>query len=196
MERFMNRFNVSNLPLEGLKLITRKRSNDERGYFSRLFCTEELIIAGWLKSIAQINHSYTATKGTVRGLHFQYPPHSEMKMVTCLRGEIWDVAVDVREQSPTFLKWHAEYLSASNGNSLLVPEGFAHGFQSMVDDVDVVYFCSSAYNSQAEGALNIQDPKLAITWPTIITKLSEKDREHPFIENDFTGILLDSIIKS
>lgn len=186
----MNRFNIENLPLNGLKLINRKKLNDQRGFFSRLFCKEELITAGWSKPIAQINHSHSAKKGTIRGLHFQYPPYAEMKLVTCLRGEIWDIAVDIRINSPTFLQWHAEYLSQSNNCALLIPEGFAHGFQAITDDVEVIYCSSTSYHDDAEAALNINDPTLAINWPVTITEVSERDKNHPFIGNDFTGITL------
>ena len=119
----MSRFTISDLSLAGLKLITRQRLGDSRGFLSRLFCAEELAAAGWVKPVAQINHTYTAIRGTLRGMHFQRPPHAEMKLVSCLRGEVWDVAVDVRPGSPTFLCWHAERLSANNGQALLIPEG-------------------------------------------------------------------------
>ena len=126
----MKRLAIADLPLAGLKRIERQRLGDARGFLSRLFCAEELAAAGWSKPIAQINQTFTAKRGTVRGLHFQYPPHAEMKLVSCLRGEVWDVAVDVRAGSKTFLRWHAERLSADNGCALLIPEGFAHGFQA------------------------------------------------------------------
>lgn len=186
----MNSFDVFNLPLPGLRLISRKQLGDQRGFLSRLFCFEELAVAGWKKPIAQINHTYTTKQGTVRGLHFQRPPHSEMKLVTCIRGKIWDVAVDIRLNSPSFLKWHAEYLSVDNGNALLIPEGFAHGFQAMTDDVEIIYCHSAAYCPNAEAGLNAQDPILAIDWKKSITELSERDKNHPFIETDFKGVLL------
>ena len=108
----MNRLFVTDLPLAGLKRIERQRLGDARGFLSRLFCAEELGPAGWTKPIAQINHTYTAKRGTVRGMHFQHPPHADMKLVSCIRGEVWDVAVDIRAGSKTFLRWHAEKLSA------------------------------------------------------------------------------------
>jgi hypothetical protein len=115
----MSRFTVTPLPLSGLNRIERQRLRDNRGYLTRIFCAQDLASIGWKKPIAQINHTYTAKCGTVRGLHFQYPPHTEMKLVNCLRGEVWDVAVDLRVGSPTFLQWHAEVLSADNGAALL-----------------------------------------------------------------------------
>src|SRR5262249_60523939 len=123
----MSRLTVTDLPLAGLKLIERQRLGDSRGFFARLFCAEELEAAGWDKPVAQINHSVTARCGTVRGLHFQRPPHAELKLVSCLRGEVWDVAVDARVGSPTFLKWHAERMSGENGRALLVPAACTHG---------------------------------------------------------------------
>lgn len=186
----MSRFAVTDLPLTGLKLVERQRLGDSRGFLSRLFCAEELAAVDWRKPIAQINHTYTAKRGTVRGMHFQRQPHAEMKLVSCICGEVWDVAVDVRADSPTFLHWHAERLSADNGRALLIPEGFAHGFQALTDDVELLYCHSAAYNSSAEADLNPQDARLAINWPLPITELSARDAGHPLIENGFEGVSL------
>lgn len=184
----MNRFTVIDLPLPGLKLIERQRVGDSRGFLSRLFCAEELADAGWVKPVAQINHTYTALRGTLRGMHFQRPPHAEMKLVSCLRGEVWDVAVDVRADSPTFLQWHAERLSADNGQAMLIPEGFAHGFQTLTDDVELLYCHSAAYSHDAEAGLNPRDARLAIAWPLPITELSARDAAHPLIGTGFEGV--------
>jgi len=184
----MSRFAVTDLPLTGLKLVVRQRLGDSRGFLSRLFCAEELSAAGWRKPIAQINHTYTALCGTVRGLHLQHPPHAEMKLVSCIRGEVWDVAVDVRAGSPTFLQWHAQCLSADNGRALLIPEGFAHGFQALTDDVELLYCHAAAYNASAETGLNPQDARLAITWPLPITELSVRDAGHALTEYGFEGV--------
>lgn len=184
----MNRFNVGNLPLVGLKRVERQRLGDGRGFLARLFCVDELAAVGWSKPIAQINHTYTARQGTVRGLHFQYPPHAEMKLVSCIRGEVWDVAVDLRLGSPTFLNWHAERLSAENGCALLIPEGFAHGFQALTNDVELLYCHSAAYAAQSEGGLNPADPHLGIRWPLAITEVSARDAGHPLITDDFEGV--------
>ena len=145
----MSRFVSMELPLQDLKLLERQRIGDERGYLSRLFCAQELADSGWQKPIAQITHTYTREKGTVRGLHFQHAPHAEMKLVSVIRGEIWDVAVDLRAGSSTYLQWHAEILSIDNNRALLIPEGFAHGFQAVTDDVEVLYCHSAAYNAEA-----------------------------------------------
>lgn len=186
----MSRFSITNLPPAGLKLVERQNLGDSRGFLSRLFCAEELAAAGWTKPIAQINQTVTARRGTVRGMHFQYPPHAEMKLVICLRGAIWDVAVDLREDSPTFLGWHAEELSAANRRALLIPEGFAHGFQALADDCELLYMHSSTYAAAAEGAVNCRDPRLGISWPLPIVELSQRDQDHPMLTSDFEGLTL------
>lgn len=186
----MSRFTVITLPLSGLKRIDRQRLGDSRGYLSRLFCAQELASAGWYKPIAQINHTYTAQRGTLRGMHYQRPPHAEMKLVSCIQGEVWDLAIDLRAASPTFLQWHAELLTADNNRALLIPEGFAHGFQTLTDDVQLLYCHSSAHNPEAEGTLNAQDPRLAIKWPIAITQISIRDTNHKLIDAKFEGLSL------
>lgn len=184
----MSRFTTTALPLDGLKLVARQRVGDQRGFLSRLFCAEELAAAGWLTPIAQINHSYTASRGTVRGMHFQRPPHAEMKLVSCIRGEVWDVVIDVRAGSKSFLYWHAERLSADNGRALLIPEGFAHGFQAMTDDVELLYCHSAAYAASAEVGLNPNDAMLKIKWPLEISEQSARDSGHPLLNALFKGV--------
>lgn len=184
----MSRFTVTSTPLAGLKVVERQRIGDSRGFLSRLLCTEELAAAGWTKAIAQINHTYTERRGTVRGMHFQRAPHAEMKLVSCLRGEVWDVAVDLREGSATFLHWHAERLSAENNRALLIPEGFAHGFQALTDDVELLYCHSAAYASHAEAGLNPLDARLGIVWPLPVMELSARDAGHPFIGEKTEGV--------
>ncbi len=186
----MSRFDFIQMPLSGLMLIQRKVIEDHRGFLSRFYCAEEFAAAGINKPVAQINHTLTRKKGAVRGLHFQNPPHAEIKLVSCMKGEIWDVAVDLRRDSPTFLQWHGDILSATNRKSLLIPEGYAHGFQALTEDCELIYLHTSAYHSEAEGALNVADPKLNIAWPLPIDDLSERDRNHPFIKSDWQGIVL------
>lgn len=186
----MQRFDFIQTPLAGLLLVQRKAAEDQRGFLSRFYCADEFASVGFGKHIAQINHSFTCNKGAVRGLHFQYPPHAEVKLVSCLKGEVLDVAVDLRCGSPTFLRWHGEILSASNRRCLLIPEGYAHGFQTLTEDCELIYLHTAAYYPEAEGALNIADPSLNIAWPLPITDLSERDRNHPFIGSDFQGIVL------
>ncbi len=184
----MSRFEVIDTPLAGLRIVRRQRLGDSRGFLSRLFCAEELAATGFDRPIAQINHTFTARQGTVRGMHFQRPPHAEIKLVSCVRGEVWDVAVDVREGSPTFLRWHAARLSADNGQALLIPAGFAHGFQALTDDVELLYCHSAAHAAQAEAGLNPMDEQLAVEWPLAIAELSERDTRHPPITDTFQGV--------
>ncbi|TAN71704.1 MAG: dTDP-4-dehydrorhamnose 3,5-epimerase [Gallionella sp.] len=186
----MSRFDFIPTPLTGLKLVQRKAIEDHRGFLSRFYCMEEFGEAGIKKSIAQINHTLTRQRGAVRGLHFQHPPHAEAKLVSCLKGKILDVAVDLRRDSPTFLQWHGEILSAANRKSLLIPEGYAHGFQTLAEDCELIYLHTAAYHPQAEGALNVADPRLKIAWPLPINDLSDRDRNHPLISSDFQGIVL------
>jgi len=136
----------------------------------------------------QINHTHTRTAGTIRGMHYQSPPYAEMKLVSCIRGKIWDVAIDLRADSPTFLHWHAEILSPENGRALLVPEGFAHGFQSLIDDSEIVYCNSAPYAPEAEGGVLYCDAKVDIEWPLQPTVISDRDRKHPLIDKDFLGV--------
>lgn len=186
----MSRFDFISTALSGLTLVRRKITEDHRGFLSRFYCADEFRQAGASKPIAQINHTLTRNKGAVRGLHFQRPPYAETKFVSCLKGEVWDVAVDLRGNSPTFLQWYGEILSAANCKSLLIPEGFAHGFQTLTEDCELIYLHTAAYHPEAEGALNVTDPKLGIAWPLTITEISEKDRKHKLIEHDFQGITL------
>lgn len=182
------RFDFKPAPLEGLWVIRRKPIADPRGFLCRLFSREAFEGAGFNKPIAQINHTRTLSRGAVRGLHFQHPPYAECKIVSCLRGKVFDVAVDIRKGSPTFLKWHAEILSARNRRSILIPEGFAHGFQTLTRSCEMLYLHSAPFRPQAEGALHVADPLIGIAWPLAITELSDRDRSHPLIDRDFEGI--------
>lgn len=166
----------------------RRPLGDTRGFFERFFCTEELREIFQARRIEQINHTLTAQAGTVRGLHFQFPPDAEMKVVSCVRGEVFDVAVDLRKGSPTFLKWHGEILSESNHRTLIIPEGFAHGFQTLTDNCEMFYLHTMPYRQSNEGAVNCADPKVGVEWPLPISQLSERDRNHPFLDDSFKGI--------
>ncbi|MFZ3115593.1 MAG: dTDP-4-dehydrorhamnose 3,5-epimerase [Syntrophales bacterium] len=183
-----NRFNFHPTPLDGVWVVQRRSVEDPRGFFCRFFCAEEFQAIGFKKPIAQINHTLTVKKGAIRGLHFQYPPYSEGKVVSCLRGEVYDVAVDIRKGSPTFLQWHGEILSAANQRSLLIPEGFAHGFQALTENCELLYLHSEVFCPQTEGAFHVADPRIGIVWPVTITELSERDRNHSFIDFDFKGM--------
>ena len=182
------RFKFTETPLEGLYKIERKPVMDSRGFFTRFYCADEFRQIGFTKPIAQMNHTLTKNKGTIRGLHYQHPPHTETKIVTCIRGEIFDVALDIRKNSATFLQWHAEILSAENQASLYIPDGFAHGFQTLTNDCELIYLHSVYYHSDAEDGLNVKDSKLGIEWPLDIVETSERDCNYPMIDQDFTGI--------
>jgi dTDP-4-dehydrorhamnose 3,5-epimerase len=184
----MARFDFVDTAIAGLKTVQRKPIEDERGFLSRFFCAEEFKEYGFDKSISQINHTLTRRKGSLRGLHYQNHPHAEIKLVSCLKGEIFDVAVDLRKGSPTFLHWHAEILNESNRRSLLIPEGFAHGFQTLSEDCELIYLHTAPYVQSAEAALNATDSRLNIKWPLEITEISERDRNHLMIADDFEGI--------
>ena len=181
-------FDIHTTPLASLNVLTRKPVGDSRGWFERMFCIDELqeLLGG--RSVVQINRTLTQKNASVRGMHFQHAPSTEMKFVSCLRGEVFDVAIDLRPGSATFLQWHAERLSADNRKTLAIPEGFAHGFQTLIDDCEMFYLHTAAYDPAAEGGLNPQDPALAIAWPLPIAELSARDADHPMIAAGFTGL--------
>ena len=183
----MNNLNIEDTPLKDLKIITRRNISDDRGFLSRIFCSEELHQAGWHKSIKQINHTYTNNKGTIRGMHFQRSPDCEMKLVNCLKGEVYDVAVDLRIESDTFLQHYAIKLDETLNRSLLIPEGFAHGFQALTDKVELLYLHSHQYSQSSEDGLNPIDPKLDIPWPIKDHQISDKDKSRQLIINNFKG---------
>jgi dTDP-4-dehydrorhamnose 3,5-epimerase len=175
-------------PIPGLLVVETTPHKDARGEFARLFCEEELGALIGQRRIVQINHSRTVTVGAVRGMHFQYPPHAEMKIVRCLIGRVWDVAVDLRANSATFLKWHAEELTPANGRMMMITEGFAHGFQVIEPDSELLYLHTAFYAPEAEGGLRHNDPKLGITWPFAVTDLSARDANHSLIDSHFKGV--------
>lgn len=182
------RFAITKTQLADLLIVERMCRGDDRGYLSRFFCAEELYAAGFRDPIVQINQTLTKSTGAVRGMHFQLPPAAEDKFVSCLRGSIFDVAVDLRRNSPTFLRWHGEILSADNLKSLFIPKGFAHGFQTLESNCELLYLHTAAYRPDLEGALNFADPALAISWPLPVTDISPRDRDHAHISTDFNGI--------
>ena len=182
------RFDIIDTPLAGLKLLRRTRLGDHRGYLTRLFDAEELAALGWTGGICQINETGTGDRGTVRGFHYQTRPFSEMKLIACTQGRILDVAVDIRAGSPTFLQHFAAELSDDNDLSFLLPEGFAHGYQALTDDVCMIYAHSAPYRAEAEAGLNIADPSLGVTWPLPITNLSARDQGFAMLTNMFEGV--------
>lgn len=184
----MTSLHVEDTPLSGVRIVTRTMRGDARGRFARLFCARELADAGWTKPVAQVNHSLTARKGAVRGMHYQNPPHAEMKLVTCTRGRVYDVVVDVRAGSPTFLQTFGLELSAAEPRSLLIPEGVAHGFQTLTEDCELLYLHTEFYAPEAEAGLLVDDPRLAIPWPLPLVARSERDGRHPLLSDAFPGV--------
>lgn len=186
----MSRFEFIPTPIADLQCVERLHLEDRRGFLSRLYCAEEFAAAGFAMSVAQINQTLTRQQGAVRGMHYQLPPFAEMKLVTCIRGRVFDVAVDLRTGSPTFLQWHGETLSPDNGRALAIPKGFAHGFQALEPDCELLYLHSAPYRPDAEQALNAGDPLLDINWPLLITEISDRDRTHDMLSGTFTGIVV------
>ncbi|MBI5024575.1 MAG: dTDP-4-dehydrorhamnose 3,5-epimerase [Candidatus Omnitrophica bacterium] len=185
-----DRFVFGQAPLSGVWIARRNIFEDARGAFGRLFCAEEFQRIGFNKPIVQINHSITPVKGTVKGLHFQHPPHAETKIITCLKGEVFDVAVDLRQGSKTFLSWYGQRLSAENHKSIIIPEGFAHGFQTLTEHCELVYLHTEFYVPKAETAFNVTDKRIGIKWPLPVTVLSERDKSNPFVPQDYGGVTL------
>ena len=163
---------------------------DHRGYFCRIFCEEELNEIGFHKRVVQINQSMTKLRGSIRGMHFQYPPKAETKIVKCLSGSIYDVAVDLRQDSPTFLQWYGETLSADNMKLFFIPEGFAHGFQTLEDNSEILYLHSEFYSKEHESGIRYNDPALNIEWTLKLTDISERDKNLPLIDKNFQGLIL------
>jgi dTDP-4-dehydrorhamnose 3,5-epimerase len=177
-----------NTPISGLYVVERKLIQDNRGFFFRIFDDEDLIQIGLNKPIRHINFSHTNKKHTVKGLHFQYPPHAETKIVTCVKGEVYDVAVDLRKGSPTFLAYFGVRLSSENRKSLYIPEGFAHGFQAIQEDSELIYLHSEGFFPKSEGGFSPLDPRIGIQWPHPLQNLSERDKSFEKISTNFYGL--------
>lgn len=176
--------------LDGIYVIDLDPRMDERGFLVRNFCRREFEKAYGDLNIAQINHTLTRKKGSIRGMHYQTPPHAEIKIVRCIRGSVYDVAVDLRKDSNTFLRHHGEILSAGNMKMLLIPHGCAHGLQTLEDDCEMLYLHSEFYAPESERGVRFDDPALDIRWPIEATEISRKDRGHPVIDKNFVGITL------
>ncbi len=174
--------------IKGLFIIEPDPFHDERGFFYRVFCKNEFNQINHKKEIVQINHSFTKQKGAIRGLHFQYSPKAEIKMIKCLSGSVFDVALDLRKNSPSFLKWHGEILSAENKKMIYIPEGFAHGFQTLKTNSELIYFHTDFYDPKFEGGIRYDDPKINIKWPLKITNSSKRDSEFKLLDETFKGI--------
>jgi dTDP-4-dehydrorhamnose 3,5-epimerase len=175
-------------PLQGSYIIDVQPFQDERGWFSRFYCKDEFQKIGHQKEWVQLNHSVTYKKGTIRGMHFQKAPYYEIKMVKCIAGSVYDVIIDLRRGSSTFLQWFGVYLSAANKKMLYIPEGFAHGFQCLSDDCELIYHHTEFYTPGAEAGVRYDDPMIAIDWPLEVSILSPRDNEHPYLDKNFKGI--------
>lgn len=169
-------------PLAGAFLIECDRHADARGFFARLWCRREFEAHGLATDFPQENLSVNDKAGTLRGLHYQRAPHAETKVIRCTRGALYDVMVDLRPDSPTYLRWHAVALNAEDYRALYIPQGLAHGFQTMSDRTEAQYMVSTYYAPQAEGGLRYDDPALNIRWPLPVSVISDKDRNWPMID--------------
>lgn len=185
MERHLN---ILPTTLAGVVVVDVAPNADHRGSFARWFCDRELESILGERHIVQINHSCTHVVGALRGMHYQRPPYAEMKFIRCLRGRVWDVALDLRCNSATFLQWHAEELSSESTKMLVIPEGCAHGFQVLESDSELLYLHTAHYNKDSEGGIRHDDPAINIRWPLAITDLSERDRNHLLVAKSFPGI--------
>lgn len=165
--------------LAGAYLVELEPVRDQRGFFARTFCVEEFADHGLEIGYPQHSISYSARKGTVRGMHYQRDPHVETKLVRCTKGAILDVIVDIRRSSPTFCRWQQFELSSANGRQLYIPKGFAHGFQTLCDDVEVSYLISTPYAPGFAGGIRYDDPALEIEWPLPVVEISERDLRWP-----------------
>jgi dTDP-4-dehydrorhamnose 3,5-epimerase len=175
--------NIEKTKLDGMYVMQRKLVRDDRGFFTRLFGADEIAMAGRPTQSVHVNSSTSLETGTLRGIHFQYSPHSEAKIVSCTNGAIWDVGVDLRPNSPTRFQWFGTKLTSENGLSLIIPEGFGHAFVTLEPNTTVVYVVSTAYAPNYESGVLFDDPYLDIKWPVKPKVISNKDRSWGLIEN-------------
>jgi len=180
------RFNKTKI--KGLYIAELDPLSDDRGFFTRTYCNKELEKINVEKPIKQINHSLTSTVGVIRGMHYQSSHYAELKMVRCIAGEVFDVAVDLRKDSDTFLHWHGEYLNSKNFKMIVIPEGFAHGFQVIKPNSELLYFHTESYTQMAESGVLFNDEKIGIKWPLQVTNISDRDLKHMPITKEFKGL--------
>ena len=177
-------------PLKGAYIIELKPFTDDRGLFARTFCKNEFREIGHDKEFVQFNHSITHKKGSIRGMHYQLPPFAETKLIRCVMGSVYDVIIDLRKDSPTFLKFAPVELSAHNMLSLYIPQGFAHGFQTLEDNTQLIYHHTAYYAPGYEAGIRYDDPAISIDWPLPVAVITEKDLDHNLLNNSFKGITL------
>jgi dTDP-4-dehydrorhamnose 3,5-epimerase len=179
---------IISTPIADVVIAETTPFKDPRGAFYRAFCDRDLAPILAHRTIRQMNVSRTEQIGAIRGMHFQHPPDAEIKLVRCLRGRVWDVAVDLRQGSPTFLQWYGVELSPDNALMMAIPEGCAHGFQVMEANSELLYLHTAAYAPKSEGGLRYNDSAVNIIWPMAATDLSQRDTSHPLLSTDFAGI--------
>jgi dTDP-4-dehydrorhamnose 3,5-epimerase len=167
--------------LPGAYVIEPEKINDDRGYFARIWCKRELQQRGLKSDLAQSNVGFSHRKGTLRGLHFQKAPHAEAKIVRCTRGAMFDVIIDLRPESPTYKRWFGVELSDQDSRMIYVPEGFAHGYMTLMDNTEMNYHTSEVYRREAAFGVRYDDPAFDIRWPLAATVVSEQDRSWPLI---------------
>jgi len=176
------------LILKGAYVIDHDVKTDPRGAFARTFCRNEFSEAGIEIDFVQFNHSWNTAKGTLRGMHYQLPPFRENKLIRCVSGKVFDVLVDLRKDSPTFLQYVSVELSEENCRSVYIPEGFAHGFQTLSENSQLLYHHTEYYKPSFEGGLRFDDPLLGIKWPGDVAVISDRDKSHPLLNKSFKGI--------
>lgn len=174
--------------LIGSYVIDLQPIEDDRGWFARTYCKNEFSKIGHNKDWVQLNHSFTKQSGTIRGMHFQLGPFSEIKLVRCIAGAVFDVIIDLRKDSLTYLKYFGVELSSANKKMIFIPEGFAHGFQTLTTDCELIYHHSQFYTPGVEGGIKFNDPAINIQWPLSVTNISDRDNNHTLIDNNFKGL--------
>lgn len=179
---------VEETPIAGVTVVRTSPVGDARGRFTRLFCRDELAALRPGLDFTQINTSVTCARGTVRGMHFQHAPAAEAKLIRCIGGRVFDVALDLRAGSPTFLRWFAIELAADEEAQVFIPEGCAHGFQALDDDARMLYMHTRAWSPAHEGHVNPLDPRAGIRWPLPPQALSTRDRDAPLLGDHFAGL--------
>jgi dTDP-4-dehydrorhamnose 3,5-epimerase len=182
------RFQETKIP--GLFLIELDRREDHRGFFARSWCRQEFLQHGLNAGVVQINVGYTAKRGGLRGMHFQAPPNAEAKTARCTRGAIFDVGVDLRPESPTFKQWFGAELTAENHRMLHIPEGCAHGYQTLADDTEMEYLTTANYSPQDASGVRFDDPEFAVLWPLPVSSISDADRSWPDFQTQLRNVIL------
>ena len=178
----------SSTNIKGVYVIDLQPVEDSRGWFMRTYCKNEFAEIGHDKEWVQLNHSFTRSKGTIRGMHYQVPPYSEIKLVRCIAGSVMDVAVDLRRGSATYLNWVSVELSEKNKKMIYIPEGFAHGFQTLANDCELLYHHTAFYTPGSEAGIRYDDPAIKINWPLPAGDISDRDLSHLLLTESFKGI--------